>query len=234
MAADDSRPDVQHLNKMTYRRVLARRLDSERIWNDVRGRYLTASRFPTAVGLNASASPEVLRAIYAGTAQPSEPTWPMRLGTHLEPVVIDYFRDSIDRLRTNARQALFAHESLPWLAATPDGWCLEDGRLCAVEVKTTATQRFAMSPEWATQAMAVAEVIGARLWRVLWAEPPAPGSGELLHFRDTGAQLLPLNWPDTMAVAEEFAASVWRDKVTMDYRRHFDADESPLPAEIRP
>ena len=211
----------QMFGDITARRVLAAREgDGDLWWHEMRASVLSASVFPAAVGEHPYMSAGQLAGRYSAAPTFRAETDAMRIGAELEAVILERQRTPLAPLSVNVGQKLFAHETLPWLAATPDAWHTVDGVLCAVEVKATSQQWSVWGPPtfYRLQAACVAEVIGAPFWRIVWAEPDHT---TLYAVHDTGPQPMPHDWAHKMGLAEEFAAHVWPDNETAYY---------PLPA----
>lgn len=116
--------------------ALARQTDRAE-WLDWRRRGIGASDAPAILGVSPYRTPLDVFLDKIGEAEEEPPNMAMRIGTAMEPAILDLFEqetgEKVERVQERA-----AHPQIPFVRATLDAIC-ESGRV--VEVKTTAFGR---------------------------------------------------------------------------------------------
>lgn len=94
-------------------------------WLDLRRSTVGASEMPTICGLNPYKSVLELWAEKTGKIEPfagNDSTW---LGSKLEPVIAEFFERKNPGLQVQRCGALYAHDSIEGITATPDFWLVK-------------------------------------------------------------------------------------------------------------
>jgi putative phage-type endonuclease len=109
-------------------------------WLAARRDLITATDIPVLLGVSPWKCEADLADEKRGTAEPSEPSLRMRVGSFLEPLIADeYARATGAKVRRS--HVMVRHPDLPWAAASLDATVVGERRV--LELKRASRQRFA-------------------------------------------------------------------------------------------
>ena len=137
-------------------------------WRAERAQYIGASDVPAILGLSPWAGPWTVWAQRVGhIAMTTEPTIPMRVGSHMESLILDL---AAERTGWDIRpdQRTLAHDDLPRLRCHLDGLVVEGVRMVVVEAKIAHPAkarewRDAEAGDWHGSALAYRTQVQAQL-----------------------------------------------------------------------
>lgn len=111
-----------------------------------RSSYLGGPDAAAILGLNPFASPWDVLAVKRGLVPGPEPSWPMRAGLALEPVVLTDYAERHPNVEVISQPGLCFHPKYPWAGGHPDGIARQAHRKWLLEVKTTQNDNHYGSP----------------------------------------------------------------------------------------
>jgi hypothetical protein len=128
--------------------------------------------------------------IRSGQAEPEPPSWAMRAGSHMEPLILDWFEAQTEQPITRRGEVVF-HRQLPDVCCKLDGFCAARDAIIEVKFLAPHRRREEFLPAYYAQTMLQRLCTGASRAILLIAQGTAePIDFELEYDGDYAAELM--------------------------------------------